>query len=150
MGFMPHDPIQSWFAWAYGPWFGGRLVDEANNVTANDPGNVAAFDWIGQYKALAAENDKFTYAFLTKPDFYKLGYRDRVNIWLLLYAFWHQPFMSVSSDQLVIQRMLSTRGYKDALKAIYTNIALAVPVTLLIWSIGVGIPGRMPGHQRLR
>jgi SSS family transporter len=97
------------------------------------------FDWIGQYKALAAENEKYTYSFLTKPDFYKPGYQDRVNILLLIFLFWHQPFMQVSSDQLVIQRMLSSRGYKESLKAIYTNICLALPIVILVWIIGVGL-----------
>lgn len=48
MGFMPHDPVQSWFVWAYGLWFGGTLYDDGR-ITANHPRNVEAFDWLQSY-----------------------------------------------------------------------------------------------------
>ena len=41
-----HDPQQpGWWMpiWVY--WFGGRLWDGERRITANDPGNIQAFEW---------------------------------------------------------------------------------------------------------
>ena len=97
------------------------------------------FHWLREFKNLAATDERFTFSFLRDKEFYKIGYHDRLNILLILFAVWHQPFMSVSSDQLVVQRLLSTKGFKSACKAIYGNLMLAIPVILLIWGIGIGL-----------
>jgi multiple sugar transport system substrate-binding protein len=44
MGFLPQEP--GWFHWAWGSWFGGKLVDEHDHITATGPRNIEAFDWI--------------------------------------------------------------------------------------------------------
>ncbi len=46
MGFLPWEP--DWYVWGLGPWFGGQLFD-GRRVTANDPRNVEAFDWLQSY-----------------------------------------------------------------------------------------------------
>ncbi|GMU23261.1 MAG: sugar ABC transporter substrate-binding lipoprotein [Phycisphaerae bacterium] len=46
MGFLPQEP--GWFNWAWGPWFGGRLID-GDKITANHPRNVEAFEWMQGY-----------------------------------------------------------------------------------------------------
>jgi hypothetical protein len=76
---------------------------------------------------------------LLRNDFYKVQYHDRFNLLLVLFAFWHQPFMQTSSDQLTVQRMLSTKGFKQACKSIYGNISISLPVLFLMWFIGVGL-----------
>ncbi len=47
LGFLPQEPGR--FIWAWGFWFGGKLIDENDNITANDPLNVAAYEWIQSY-----------------------------------------------------------------------------------------------------
>lgn len=47
MGFLPQEP--GWFHWAWALWFGGKLVDENDNICANHPLNIEAFDWIQSY-----------------------------------------------------------------------------------------------------
>ncbi len=47
LGFLPQEPGR--FIWAWGFWFGGKLIDENDNITANDPRNVAAYEWIQSY-----------------------------------------------------------------------------------------------------
>ena len=55
MGFLPQEP--GWFHWAWGSWFGGTLIDEDGNITANHPRNVEAFEWIQSF-ALKYGTDK--------------------------------------------------------------------------------------------
>ena len=95
--------------------------------------------WIDKFKELASTDKRFTADFLLRKDFYKVQYHDRFNLLLVLYAFWHQPFMQTSSDQLTVQRMLSTKGFKQACKSIYGNISISLPVLFLMWFIGVGL-----------
>jgi len=47
MGFMPTEP--GWFteSWVY--FFGGRLADEAGNITTAEPANIRAFAWLRSY-----------------------------------------------------------------------------------------------------
>jgi ABC-type glycerol-3-phosphate transport system substrate-binding protein len=44
MGFLPQEP--GWYHWAWGPWFGGTLMDEEGRITANHRYNVEAFEWL--------------------------------------------------------------------------------------------------------
>ncbi len=47
MGFLPQEP--GWWPWAWGFWFGGRLWNGSDTITADHPGNVRAFQWIADY-----------------------------------------------------------------------------------------------------
>lgn len=47
MGFIPSEP--GWWNWAWGCFFGGRLWDEGERITANCPGNIRAFEWVQSY-----------------------------------------------------------------------------------------------------
>lgn len=45
-GFLPTEPF--WWQWAWGYYFGGRLI-RGNRVTAAEPANVRAFEWVADY-----------------------------------------------------------------------------------------------------
>ncbi len=45
-GFLPSEP--GWWNWAWGYWFGGKLVD-GNKLTINTPENLRAYEWVGSY-----------------------------------------------------------------------------------------------------
>ena len=47
IGFTPSEP--GWFNYAWGYYFGGRLWDGATKITATDPGNVRAYEWIESF-----------------------------------------------------------------------------------------------------
>ena len=47
VGFLPQEP--GWWNWAWGFWFGGRLWDSKQTITADSPENVRAFEWIKSY-----------------------------------------------------------------------------------------------------
>jgi len=44
MGFLPIEP--GWWNWAWGYWFGGQLNDGLEKLTANDPRNIKAWEWV--------------------------------------------------------------------------------------------------------
>ncbi|HZT42278.1 MAG TPA: ABC transporter substrate-binding protein [Chthonomonadaceae bacterium] len=46
-GFMPSEP--GWWNWGWGYIFGGKLWNGKDKITANDPNNVRAFNWIQSY-----------------------------------------------------------------------------------------------------
>ena len=47
IGFLPLEP--DWYATMYGFWFGGDLWDGKGSITANSPGNIAAYQWVEDY-----------------------------------------------------------------------------------------------------
>jgi ABC-type glycerol-3-phosphate transport system substrate-binding protein len=46
-GFLPGEPI--WFLYGWGDFFGGRLIDGPEKISAADPANIRAFDWVASY-----------------------------------------------------------------------------------------------------
>lgn len=54
-GFIPAEP--GWWNWAWGYFFGGKLWDGKDKITANSEENVRAFEWIANYsKKFGATN----------------------------------------------------------------------------------------------
>jgi len=47
MGFLPSEP--GWWPWFWGYWFGGELWNKKDTITADDPGNVNAYEWVQSY-----------------------------------------------------------------------------------------------------
>ncbi|HWD40218.1 MAG TPA: ABC transporter substrate-binding protein [Fimbriimonas sp.] len=46
-GFMPAEP--GWWNFAWGYWFGGKLWNGKDKITANSPENIRAFEWIQSF-----------------------------------------------------------------------------------------------------
>lgn len=46
-GHLPEEP--GWFRSSWGYWFGGRLWDGHGHITATDPGNRRALEWVESY-----------------------------------------------------------------------------------------------------
>ncbi|HRR83081.1 MAG TPA: extracellular solute-binding protein, partial [Planctomycetota bacterium] len=47
VGFLPQEP--GWWNWSWPFWFGGKLWNGRDTITADDPANVKAFEWIQSY-----------------------------------------------------------------------------------------------------
>jgi len=47
LGLLPPEP--GWWNWAWGYFFGGKLNDGLERITADDPGNVAALKWVSTF-----------------------------------------------------------------------------------------------------
>jgi multiple sugar transport system substrate-binding protein len=50
LGFIPAEP--GWWHWAWGYFFGGKLVGDDGRLTVDDPKNIAAFRWVTRFAAL--------------------------------------------------------------------------------------------------
>lgn len=70
-------------------------------------------------------------------DFYRLNIHDRWNFWLMMLAIFFAPMINLSCDQMVIQRLLAGKNYKQAVRSVYTNYFLSIPVVLMLFSIGI-------------
>jgi multiple sugar transport system substrate-binding protein len=46
-GFIPSEP--GWWSYGWGYFFGGSLLDGPDKITAADPANVRAYDWVASY-----------------------------------------------------------------------------------------------------
>jgi len=47
VGFLPQEP--GWWNWSWPFWFGGRLWNGSDTITADCPENVRAFEWVQSY-----------------------------------------------------------------------------------------------------
>jgi ABC-type glycerol-3-phosphate transport system substrate-binding protein len=46
-GFLPGEP--TWWLYGWGDFFGGRLIAGPEKISAADPANIRAFDWVASY-----------------------------------------------------------------------------------------------------
>ena len=105
----------------------GAILFRLLQVTGFDPGTVLSF---------AHAHDK-TFEIFTNPSFYRLDVHDRWNVYLLVYGLLLLPLMPMSCDQLVIQRLLAGKNYREAVRSCYTNYILSIPVVGMLYLIGV-------------
>jgi multiple sugar transport system substrate-binding protein len=55
VGFLHSEP--GWWNWCWGPFFGGKLIDDQGRLTINSPDNVRGFNWVQSYsKKYGADN----------------------------------------------------------------------------------------------
>ncbi|HET7542381.1 MAG TPA: extracellular solute-binding protein, partial [Polyangiaceae bacterium] len=47
VGFLPNEP--SWWMFGWGDFFGGRLLESSEKISAAAPGNVRGFEWVASY-----------------------------------------------------------------------------------------------------
>lgn len=76
---------------------------------------------------------------LTEKSFYTFDPHERITLWVLLIAVFAEFLFYNSSDQIAIQRLLSTKGYKEAKRSLYTFVIVSLPVTIMLWILGLVI-----------
>jgi SSS family transporter len=86
----------------------------------------------------AQENDHL-FGYVRNPEFYRINLQNRYNFWLFLFSAITVPLLSLSSDQSVIQRLLASKGYSGAKKAVLINALMSIPITGMLWIIGLGL-----------
>ena len=88
---------------------------------------------------------------LQDPQFYSLSPYVRISLWVLLFGVFSEFLFYNSSDQIAIQRLLSTSAYSQAKRSMYTFVVVSIPVTVVLWFTGMAIfayYGQMPEAQR--
>lgn len=72
-------------------------------------------------------------------DFFSFDPYVRITFWWLLVGALCVTLNSYASDQLVVQRLLCTKSFRDAKKTAYCNIPVTLGVSALFWFVGLGI-----------
>ena len=76
---------------------------------------------------------------MQQPSFYALDPFVRLNLWLMLFVTVTDRLFYASSDQLAVQRLLSTASYRQAERSYWFSQLLTLPTLLLLWFIGLAI-----------
>ncbi|WP_288614896.1 sodium:solute symporter family transporter [Victivallis vadensis] len=119
---------------------------------------VTGFD-VGGVLSFAGEHNRLFGTF-AQSDFYRLNLHDRWNFWLLILVVVQIPLQTMCCDQLVIQRLLTSRSYHQAVRSTYANYLLSIPVVVMLYGIGLflffyynggggELPAGLPGDKVL-
>ena len=76
------------------------------------------------------------------PSFWKFGkdmLYERYILWFIILNPISQSLFYHSADQISVQRLLSTSSYKQAKRAMFTNVILSFPMTLVLLFIGMAV-----------
>lgn len=79
------------------------------------------------------------YGALASREFYRPELHTRYNFWLVLYPPLREKLAALSSNQLTVQRLLTTKGYKGAKWATITTSLETVPFVAMFWAVGAGL-----------
>ncbi len=74
-----------------------------------------------------------------QTDFYSLSAYVRLLFWLMLWNAVVTPLTSACSDQITIQRLLSTSSWQEGFKAQCVATVSALVFTLLLWFVGLAV-----------
>ena len=72
-------------------------------------------------------------------EFYAISPYVRLSFWLLTLSSMMEMLFYNSSDQISIQRLLSTSSYANAKRAVYTNALIGLPFICVLWFLGMAI-----------
>lgn len=104
---------------------GGAVVSLVLIVSSIDGG-------LGQIASMGMEAGKFQLANLTWDI-------TTDALWVVVIGSFFSTMVSYSSDQAVIQRYMTTKDERKAARSIWTNALLAVPATILFFSVGTAL-----------
>ena len=96
---------------------------------------LIGFDFGGMWGAVRETGRG--YEVMTTREFYSFDPQVRYSFWTALVLAILGPMMNYGTDQLFVQRMLSTKTYAAAKQAIWLKTLVAVPVSLALYGIGV-------------
>lgn len=77
--------------------------------------------------------------FNLNKDFISLDPHKRITLWLLILAALGTTLSNFASDQLTVQRLLSTKNFGEAKRATFTNMLIVLPLVSVFWFIGIGL-----------
>jgi SSS family transporter len=80
------------------------------------------------------------YGALGSREFYRPELHTRYNVWLVVFLPLREKLAALSSNQLTVQRLLTTnKGYRGAKWATITTSLETVPLVALFWAVGAGL-----------
>jgi solute:Na+ symporter, SSS family len=96
---------------------------------------LIGFDYGAAWRFAAAHDH--TYSRVGTPEFWSIDPKLRYTFWTWLLLAVTAPLTNYGTDQLVVQRILASRSYGDARKAIILKTVGALPFSLLFYLTGV-------------
>jgi sodium-coupled monocarboxylate transporter 8/12 len=76
---------------------------------------------------------------LTATDFYSFSFYTRVTLIGVAASIFNEQLFFNSSDQIALQRLLSTSNYNNARRSLFIFISLVTPVLLVLWFLGLAM-----------
>lgn len=110
---------------------GGVSLIVAICISRVDGGVLGVIDY-------ARQNGRWFQDF-SKPEFYGVDPTVRVTFWLIIISVTREYLFYNSSDQISIQRLLSTGSYTQAKKSIWAVSAISLPVSAILWFLGLAV-----------
>jgi SSS family transporter len=92
----------------------------------------------GQIWGIAVENHK-DFGFMKDPSYWSFDIFKQNAFWLLLVGSVFNALSQKGTDQLTVQRYLTTGNVKDSSKALMVDVIGAVPMGLLLTLVGMGL-----------
>jgi SSS family solute:Na+ symporter len=83
-----------------------------------------------------AERGK-TFGGVTDREFFSFDPHVRFSLWVWLFMSLLTPMTNYSTDQLVVQRILSTNSYASARRAILVKTAMTLPISMAFYFVGL-------------
>lgn len=115
MGFLPPEP--GWWNWCWGYFFGGKLEDGLDKLTANDPKNVEAFTWIAKFAEKYGREDMLAFqqgfgSFDSPQNAFLSGRVAMVlqGVWMANFIRFHRPHMKWACGPFPSSASFDTKG----------------------------------------
>jgi len=94
---------------------------------------------------------------LAQPSFLSFDPHVEITLWILIASLVGQFLFYSSSDQIAIQRLLSTSGYQQAKRSLFTSVTLDAIMMTTLWFLGLAMftfyahqpPDRQPSSPDL-
>lgn len=96
---------------------------------------MVGFDLGAVWQNAAAQGK--TFQRVLEPEFYSLDPHARFTFWVWLSMSVLTPLNNYGTDQLVVQRILSTNSYASAKRAIWLKTLAALPLSALFYLVGL-------------
>ncbi|MEO2046030.1 MAG: sodium/solute symporter [Pirellulales bacterium] len=88
---------------------------------------------------------------LNDPSFFSFDPHVKTTLWFIIFFSISQQFFYNSSDQIAIQRLLSTSSFAQAKRSLFTSIAVDLPMMMVLWYLGLAMFSfyslQPPGNQ---
>lgn len=97
--------------------------------------SLIGYDFAGAWQYAAAHDH--TYGRVAQSEFWSFDPKQRITFWTWLVLALMSPLTNYGTDQLVVQRILASKSYGAAKKAIILKTVGALPFSLLFYFCGI-------------
>ena len=88
---------------------------------------------------------------LATAEFYQFDFYAELTLWTIIISTFSQFMFYNSSEQIAIQRLLTTANWKQAQRSMWMYVLMLIPMMSVLWYLGLAIfsfYGQQPTHLR--